>query len=122
MVGDLGAAERSLAGWAAVRIADLGRDLGALDEAGVLLAKPFAEDDLARSAAIGVGGVEAGEPDVAGMVEQPKRLFPAVAGAAQLGRRADAAEIAAAEDDPVELGRQFAASKETEKRWPCTYR
>ena len=37
------------------------------------------------------------------MIEQLQRLFFAVAGAAQAGRRADAAEIAAAEHDPVEV-------------------
>ena len=45
------------------------------------------------------------------MIEQLQRLLLAVAGAAQVGRRADPAEIAAAEPDPVEVacGQQFGA-------------
>jgi hypothetical protein len=39
------------------------------------------------------------------MIEQLQRLAFAVAGAAQVGRRADPTEIAAAEDDAVEVAR-----------------
>jgi hypothetical protein len=102
--GDLGPAERRFARRAAMRIADLGCDLRAADEAIALSAEPFAEDDLARSAAVGVRGVEAAKADAAGMVEQLKRLRFAVAGVAQVRRRADPAEISAAEDDAGEVG------------------
>jgi hypothetical protein len=54
------------------------------------------------------------------MIEQKQGLFFAVAGAAQVGRRADAAEIAAAEHDPVDvaLRQQMAASSRTAgPRW-----
>jgi hypothetical protein len=110
--GDLGPAERRLAGRAAMRIADLGRDLNVPKEGRALGAKPFAEHFLACSAAIGVGGVEAPKPQTPRMIEQVQGLLFAVAGGAQAWRRADAAEIAAAEHDPVEvaLRQQFAAS------------
>jgi hypothetical protein len=55
------------------------------------------------------------------MIEQAQGLFFAVAGAAQGGRRADAAEIAAAKHDPadVALRQQFAASTHTAIRKPA---
>src|SRR5437660_1585851 len=68
MRGDLGAAERRLARRAAMRIADLGRDVGALNEGSALRAQPFAEHDLARSAAIGVCGIEPPETDAPGVI------------------------------------------------------
>ena len=80
-----------------MRIADLGRNLRVLDERSALRPKPLAEHDLARSAAVGVRGVEAPKPHPPGMIEQLQRLVFAVAGAAQVRRRADPAEIAAAE-------------------------
>src|SRR5205823_3313007 len=94
---------RRFPGRAAVRIADLGRDLGAVEEAGALRPQPLAEDDFARSAAVGVCGIEPAKPQRAGVIEQLQRLLLAVAGAAQVRRRADSAEIATAEDDAVEL-------------------
>ncbi len=87
-----------------MRIADLGRDLRACwTNAGALRAEPFAEDDFACAAAVGVGGVEAAEADPPRMVEQLQRLVFAVAGAAQARRRADPAEIAAAEPNALDL-------------------
>src|SRR4051794_17409945 len=103
VVGDLLPAERRFAARAAVRIADLGRDLRAVDEGSALRPKPFAKHDLARSAAVGVCSVEPAEADAAGMIEQLQRLAFTVAGPAQVGLGADPAEIAAAEDDAVEV-------------------
>src|SRR6185369_2667683 len=103
MEGDLPGAERRVAGRAAGRIADLARNLRAVDECSALGAEPFAEERLAGAAAIGVRGVEAAQPDVAGMVEELERGLFAVAGVAQVGRGAEAAEIAAAEPDPADV-------------------
>src|SRR3954468_11821279 len=103
MMRDLGRAERRVPGRATMRIADLGRNLRLPAEDGALNAKPLAEEGLARPAAIGVGGVEPPQPDAPGMIEQLQRLRVAIARAAQLRRRADPAEIAAAEEDPVDV-------------------
>src|SRR5205085_11878930 len=97
---NLACAERRFPGRAAVRVADLGRDLRVLDECGALRAEPFAEDDLACSAAVGVRRVEPAKTDPARMIEQLKRLLLAVAGATQVRRGADPAEIATAEGNP----------------------
>ena len=86
-----------------MRVADLRRDLRGFDEGRALRAKPFAKDDFARSAAIGVGGVEASKADATGVVEQLKRLVFAVAGAAQMRGGTDSTEIAAAEPDSVDV-------------------
>ena len=104
VIGDLSSTERCVARRAAMRIADLGRDLRIPNERGVLFAKPFAEHDLAHSAAIGVRGVEPPKPDSACMIEQLKPLFLAVARASQARRRTDATDIAAAENDSFEVG------------------
>src|SRR4051812_40274723 len=103
MPGDLRPAERRLARRAAVGIADLGRNPCLADERSALERKPLAEDGFARSAAVGVCGVEPVEPQPTGAIEQLQRLVFAVARAAQAGRRADAAEIAAAEPDSVDI-------------------
>ena len=112
MPGDLRAAERRLPGRAAIGIADLGGDLNLPTKASALGPKPLAERFFTRSAAIGVRGVEAPQPDLPCLIEQAQGLLFAIAGAAQGGRGADAAEIAAAEHDPVEvmLRQQFTAS------------
>src|SRR6185503_8043028 len=103
MIKDLIAAERRLAGRAAVGVSHLGRYLRSVAEGSALRAQPFAEDRLARSAAVRVGGVEPAKPDVARMIEQLQRPLLAVTSAAQAGRRADPAEIAAAEPDPGDV-------------------
>ena len=86
-----------------MRIANLGRNLRAVDEGSALRTKPFAKDDLARSATVGVRSVEPANADATRMIEQLKRLLLAVAGAAQARRGADPPEIAAAEDNPVDV-------------------
>src|SRR4051794_10811616 len=88
-----------------MRIADLGRNLHPLDKGRALGPKPLAEDDLARSATVSVCGVEPADAEAARMIEQLKRLLFTVAGAAQVRRRADPSEIAATEDDAVEVAR-----------------
>src|SRR5206468_6649670 len=98
---DLRGAERRVAMRAAMRIANLGCDLRVVPERSSLRGKPFAEDDLARPAAIGVGGVEPPQADQPRMIEQLERLLLTVAGTAQFRRRADSAEVAAAENDPL---------------------
>src|SRR5207302_5297405 len=105
VMGDLASAERSFPARAAVRIADLGRNLRVVHEGSALRPEPLAEHDLARSAAVGVCSVEPAQADAAGMIEQLQRLGFAVAGAAQVGRRADSAEVAAAEDDAGDVAR-----------------
>jgi hypothetical protein len=54
------------------------------------------------------------------MIEQLQGLFFTVASAAQARRRADAAEIATAEDDPLDvaLTQHLATSKRTAVREP----
>ena len=87
-----------------MRIADLGRDSCASGRK----AAPWERSHLPRMIslappAVGVGGVEPPKADTPGMVEQLQRLFLAVAGAAQFRRRADPAEIAAAEPNPIDI-------------------
>lgn len=67
--------------------------------------KPFAEDDLARSATVGVSRVEPPDSNSTGMIEQLQCLVLAVAGATQARRRADPAEIAASKEDPLDVTR-----------------
>ncbi len=86
-----------------MRVADLGRNLGVPKEGRALRAKPLAEHFFARAATVGVRGVEAPKPQAPRMIEQYQGLRFAVAGVAQAGRGANAAEIAAAEHDPVEV-------------------
>src|SRR5205823_8357809 len=88
---------------AAVGIADLGRNLSRLDEERALRPEPLAKNELACAAAVGVCGVEPAKADPPRMVEQLQGLFFTIAGTAQAGRRADSAEIAAAEPDPVDV-------------------
>ena len=86
-----------------MRIAYLRRDLRAPNEGRVMRLEPFAEDAFTRTATVSVRGVEPPESDAARMVEKLQRLLFAVSAAAQVRRRTDAAEIAAAEDNPVEI-------------------
>jgi hypothetical protein len=86
-----------------VGIADLGGDLRLPEEGGALPSEPFPEDGLARSAAISVRRVEAAKAISSGTVEELERFFLAVSGAAQLWSGADAAEIAAAEPDALDV-------------------
>src|SRR3982751_132477 len=88
-----------------MRIADLGRDLRVLEEARALQSEPFAKDDLACSAAVGVCGIEPSKAQPAGMIEQLQGPFFTVAGAAQVRRRSNSAEIATAEHNPVDVAR-----------------
>ena len=60
---------------------------------------PAAEPRLAAPAAVGVGRVVRRDPGRPGGVEDRVRLLLALALAEERGRRADAAEVAAAEDD-----------------------
>ena len=86
-----------------MRVADLRRDLRALNEMGALNPKPIAKDGLAGPAAVGVRGVEAANADATGVVEQLKRLALAVADAAQMRGGTDSTETAAAEPDSVDV-------------------
>ncbi len=101
---DLRRRQRMFAGWATVGIADLGRDLDRAAIRRTLRREPVAQHRLAHSAAVGVGGVEAGEPDVAGVIQQGEGAITVVALVAQRRRGAETAEVATAEDDasPIE--------------------
>ena len=67
---------------------------------GALRREPLADPRLAASAAVRVGGVERRDPEIPGRVHDPRRLLARDALPEERRRRADAAEVAAAEDDP----------------------
>ena len=72
---------------------------------------PAADRRLAAATAVGVGGVEVGEAELPGGVHQLERLILRQALAEEGRRRADAAEVAAAQRDP--------GNRETgEPEWP----
>ena len=64
-----------------------------------LRAEPVAEVRLAAPPAVRVGGVVRRDPGLPGGIEQLVRLALRLTGAEERRRRADAAEVAAAEDD-----------------------
>src|SRR6185437_10043971 len=80
---DLGGAERCLVRRASVGVPDLGRDLDALAEGRALRPKPLAEDGFARSAAVGVRGVEPSQAHAPRVIEQGERLRFAVSRGAE---------------------------------------
>ena len=60
--------------------------------------EPLADDRLAPAAAVGVGRVERRDPELPGLVEEPKRVLARRALPEEARRGADPAEVAAAED------------------------
>ena len=78
------------------RVEGLGRDAKPLRPT---RADPLADVRLAAAAAVRVGGVEPGDAGLPGGVHQLERLLERLALAEEGGRRADAAEVAATEDD-----------------------
>ena len=64
-----------------------------------LRAEPLADARLAAPAAVGVGGVERRDAQLPGGVQEPERLLAARALSEERRRRADPAEVPAAEDD-----------------------
>src|SRR6185369_10228566 len=78
-------------------------NLRALAEGRALAPQPLAEHEFARAAAVSIGGVEPPQPDPPRVIEQLQRLRFTVAGAAQARRRANPAEIAAAEHNPGDV-------------------
>jgi hypothetical protein len=88
-----------------VWIPHLGRDLCALAEPGVQRAEPLAENDLARSATVGICSVEPPKPDTLSIVEQLQRDVLAVPGTAMFWRRPHSTEVPAAEPDVVDVDR-----------------
>src|SRR5205085_6251242 len=62
--------------------------------------QPVADPRLAATAAVRVGGVERRDPGLPGGVHDRERFFTALAFAEERRRGSDAAEVAAAEDDP----------------------
>ena len=63
-------------------------------------AQPVADGALAAAAAVRVGGVEGRDPRVPRRVHERERLLGPLALPEELRRGPDAAEVAAAEDDP----------------------
>ncbi len=66
-------------------------------------AEPPPDRGLAAPAAVGVGGVEAPDPELPGGVHDRERLLLRLPLAEELGRGADPAEVAAAEDHARDL-------------------
>ena len=81
------------------RIERLRREDELLGDTGPLRAKPLSDPGLAPAAAVGVRSVEGGDPRLPGGVHDRKRLVAGLALAEERGRRSDAAEVAATEDD-----------------------
>src|SRR5439155_16520352 len=65
--------------------------------------RPVADHRLAPSAAVRVGGVEGRDAELPRRIHDAERLFLALALSEKLGRGADSAEVAAAENDPRDL-------------------
>jgi hypothetical protein len=86
-----------------MRIPNLGRNLHGLAKGRTLARKPLTEDPLACSGAVRIRGVEQPKTYSRRMIQQGEGLFVAVASRTQLGRRADPAEIAAAEPNLVDV-------------------
>ena len=97
------------------RVERLRRQHDPLAYVGTLLTQPAAEIRLAAAAAVGVGGVVGRDPGVPGGIEQRMRLILGLARAEERRRRADPAEVAAAEDDPRHV--DAAAAERTVLHW-----
>ena len=80
-----------------------------------LLREPLADRRLAAAAAVGVGRVEDVDADLEGGVHDRERLVVALALAVELGRGADAAEVAAAERDARDL--EPGAAERSDSPW-----
>ena len=82
------------------RVERLRLDHDAVANVGALRPQPFADERLAAAAAVGVRGVEGGDAQLPGGVHDAERLVALRALAEERRRGADAAEVAAAEDQP----------------------
>src|SRR5439155_16956121 len=76
---------------------------------------PVADHRLAATAAVRIGRVEHRDAERPRGVHDPERLLLALAPAEELRRRADAAEVAAAEDDARDL--DFGPAEATTLHW-----
>src|SRR5437588_5749215 len=85
------------------RVVDLRGELDPLAHIGAFRAEPVADVGLAPPAAVGVRGVEGRDPEVPRGVHEREGLVARLAVAEELRRRADPAEVPAAEDDPRDL-------------------
>src|SRR5207244_10641449 len=93
------------------RIERLGRQLRPVAAA----RHPVADHRLAATAAVRIGCVEHRDAERPRGVHDPERLLLALALAEELRRRADAAEVAAAEDDARDL--DFGPAEATTLHW-----
>src|SRR5581483_368286 len=80
------------------RVEDLGGEDEPLPHVRALPRAPLADPGLAAAAAVGVRRVEGRDPGLPGGVHQRERLLAGLALPEEGGRRADSAEVAAAED------------------------
>jgi hypothetical protein len=85
------------------RVVRLRREDDPAANVGPFRAQPVADVRLATAAAVGVGGVERGDAGLPRRVHQRERLGAALTLPEECGRRADAAEVAAAEDETRDL-------------------
>ena len=85
------------------RVEDLGREHDPLAHVRPLRREPVADPRLAAAAAVRVGRVERRDPGLPRGVHQRERLSSRLALPEERGRRADAAEVAAAEDEARDL-------------------
>ena len=81
------------------RVERLRREDDLVAHVGALRAEPLADERLAAAAAVRVGRVERRDARLPGGVHDRERLLARLAAAEERGRAADAAEVAAAEDD-----------------------
>src|SRR5205085_11020726 len=85
------------------RVEDLRRELDALSDLRASRAKPVADVALAAPAAVCVRRVEGRNAELPRGVHQRERLLPRLALAEERRRRANPAEVPAAEDQPRDL-------------------
>src|SRR5438105_9588713 len=85
------------------RVVDLRGELDPLADLRAFRAEPVADVGLAPPAAVGVRGVEGRDPELPSSVHEREGLVARLAVAEELRRRADPAEVPAAEDDPRDL-------------------
>ena len=81
------------------RVEGLGRDL----RTHTATRHPLADDRLALSAAVRIGGVERRDTELPGRIHDAEGLFLVLALPEELRRGADSPEVAAAENDPGDL-------------------